>query len=105
MLFVILESPFAGDIVKNEAYAKLAMRDSLLRGEAPFASHLLYTQKGILDDSNLKEREMGIEAGLYIGSFADMTVVYIDLGISSGMQYGIDRAKHENRKIVYRTIL
>ena len=47
---VILESPYAGDIERNVAYARAAMRDSLLRGEAPIASHLLYTQPGVLDD-------------------------------------------------------
>jgi hypothetical protein len=54
---VIIESPFAGDVKKNIEYARKCMRDSLLRGEAPLASHLLYTQDGILDDTkkNLKE--------------------------------------------------
>ena len=51
---VQLESPFGAptreNIITNVAYALLAMRDSLGRGEAPFASHLLYTQ--MLDDQN-----------------------------------------------------
>ena len=38
---VIIESPYAGEIDKNTAYARRCMRDSLDRGEAPFASHLL----------------------------------------------------------------
>jgi hypothetical protein len=61
---VILESPYAGDIERNVAYARAAMRDSLLRGEAPIASHLLYTQPGVLDDQVSDERRLGIEAGL-----------------------------------------
>ena len=51
MKLVILESPFAGDVKRNTAYARAALRDSLLRGEAPIASHLLYTQDGVLDDA------------------------------------------------------
>ena len=46
--FVIIESPFKGNTpaeeAENIAYAKEVMRDSLYRGEAPFASHLLYPQ-------------------------------------------------------------
>ena len=50
MKLVIIESPYAGDIEKNVAYARDCVRDSLMRGEAPYASHLLYTQPNILDD-------------------------------------------------------
>jgi hypothetical protein len=35
-----------------------------LRGEAPIASHLLYTQPGVLNDGVPAERAHGIEAGL-----------------------------------------
>jgi hypothetical protein len=86
---VQLESPFGAPtregIITNVAYALIAMRDSLERGEAPFASHLLYTQ--MLDDRDPHERAEGIEAGLVIGNDAALTVVYEDLGISRGMQY------------------
>ena len=64
MLRVILESPFAGDIERNIKYARLCVRDSLLRGESPIASHLLYTQEGILNDEIESERMHGINAGL-----------------------------------------
>lgn len=50
MIKVILESPYAGEIDRNIRYARACVRDSLLRGESPIASHLLYTQSGILDD-------------------------------------------------------
>ena len=43
---VIFESPYAGNVEENVAYARAAVRDSLLRGELPIASHLLYTQPG-----------------------------------------------------------
>ncbi len=48
MKLVILESPYAGHVDANVAYARMAMHDSLLRGEAPIASHLLYTQPDVL---------------------------------------------------------
>lgn len=101
---VILESPFAGDVATNVAYARAAMRDCLLRGEAPAASHLLYTQEGVLDDLDPAERSLGIEAGLAWGRVADATVVYEDLGVSRGMALGIERAVAEGRPVERRTV-
>lgn len=101
---VILESPYAGDVNKNIAYARAAMRDSLLRGEAPIASHLLYTQPDVLDDNDEKERQLGIEAGLEWGDVCEATVVYIDLGFSKGMTYGIKRAEAAGRPIERRSL-
>ncbi|MBJ6983979.1 hypothetical protein [Luteimonas sp. MC1750] len=101
---VIIESPFAGDVPRNESYARAALKDCLLRGEAPLASHLLYTQPGVIDDNVPEERVLGIDAGLAWGCFADATVVYTDLGISSGMAYGIERAQREGRPVEYRQL-
>lgn len=102
MRLVIVESPFAGDIERNQRYARAALADCLTRGEAPFASHLLYTQPGVLDDSKPEERALGIEAGLCWGRVAEKTVVYADLGISGGMQQGIGRAHAEGRPVETR---
>lgn len=101
---VIIESPFAGDVEENVAYARRCVRDSLLRGEAPIASHLLYTQPGILNDDIPEERMHGIAAGLAWRRVADASVVYIDRGISAGMQYGIDRAKEAGIPVEFRSI-
>ena len=56
------------------------------------------------DDNIQEEREMGINAGkkLIEALPGIVTVVYQDLGISKGMQYGIDRAKEKGRTIEYR---
>lgn len=101
---VIIESPYAGDVDRNVRYARAAVRDSLSRGEAPFASHLFYTQPGILDDSVPGERTAGIMAGFAWAGAANRTAVYTDLGISPGMQQGIDDAMAQGREIVYRQI-
>jgi hypothetical protein len=82
---VIIESPYAGDVWRNTAYARACVRDSLRRGEAPIASHLLYTQPGILDDDVETERELGIAAGLAWRKVAELFAFYIDYGWSSGM--------------------
>jgi hypothetical protein len=104
MLLVVIESPFAGDIDMNINYARACMRDSLNRGEAPYAMHLLYTQEGILSDDIPEERNWGIEAGMAWAKFAGLTAVYTNLGITSGMEIGIRRAKEEGRQVVYREL-
>ncbi len=106
---VQIESPFAGetaaDVATNVAYARAAVRDSLSRGEKPFASHLLYTQEGILDDTDADERSKGIAAGLdWAKAAAQKTVVYTDLGVTPGMHEGIVAAIEAGRPVEYRKI-
>lgn len=101
---VDLESPYAGNIKKNLKYARRCMSDSLSRGENPIASHLLYTQSGILNDRKPKERKRGIRAGKAWASLADATIVYTDLGISKGMRIGIRNAESSGRCIIYRSL-
>src|SRR5688572_22689716 len=111
--FVIIESPFAGTgwwplsvwrRWRNMRYARACMADALSRGEAPFASHMLYTQPGVLRDGVPSERRLGIAAGLHIAQRADATIVYKDHGISSGMRQGIEHAQRCGRPVEYRTI-
>lgn len=104
MRLVILESPFAGDIERNTLYARQCVADSLKRGEAPLASHLLYTQPGILDDTVAVERALGINAGHAWIHLADLCAVYLDHGMSDGMQKGIDLAEFFNVPIAIRHI-
>jgi hypothetical protein len=99
---VIIESPFAGDVERNVAYARDCMRDCLGRDEAPMAGHLLYTQ--VLDDTVSAERSLGIEAHIAWGRGAQATVVYTDLGLSDGMRLGIDAAHKAGRPIEYRSL-
>jgi len=105
---VILESPYAARTwigrLGNKRYARACMRDSLLRGEAPLASHLLYTQKGILNDQVPHERALGVEAGLFWGEHAEATVVYTDRGISPGMMKGIAAARRAGRRVEQRSL-
>lgn len=86
MKLVIIESPYAGDVEANVAYARAATADSIREhGEAPIASHLLYTQPGVLDDSLPQERALGIAAGLAWRAVAQAAVFYVDRGWSKGM--------------------
>ncbi len=114
MKLVLVESPFMFrdpdyqeaniGLLRNIAYARLALRDCALRGEAPFASHLLLTQPLVLDDDVPEERKLGIDAGLAWGAKADVTALYVDLGISAGMRYGIANAERAGRPMEERRI-
>lgn len=104
---VIIESPFApviagGDPRRNIEYAKACLLDSLKRGEAPFASHLLYPQ--VLDDANPEQRKLGMEAGFAWMQVAEASCVYTDLGISGGMAKGVGIAEHYGIPVEYRTL-
>lgn len=75
--------------LRNTYYARAAMLDCLLRGEAPYASHLLYTQ--VLDDDVEEERHRGMEAGIELSHHLLLDedaqhVFYDELGISGGMR-------------------
>lgn len=99
MIPTILESPFAGEVEDNIAFARLCMHDMLLRGEAPYASHLLYTQETVLDDLNPEERELGIYAGFAWKHMKDVnTVFYLDRGMSGGMKLALEYCKDNNIK-------
>jgi len=102
---VIIESPYAGMVERNIKYARMCVRDSLLRGECPIASHLLYTQDGILDDNKPDERLLGINSGLEWLSVADKHVFYIDYGYSNGMEYAREFSESIGKVIEERKIL
>lgn len=103
---VVVESRFAGetpkDLLVNKKFTLACMRDCIKRGEAPYASHVIYAHSYIVDDFVAQERALGIYAGFIWGDFAGKTVVYTDLGISSGMQEGIDHAHSKKRPIEFR---
>jgi hypothetical protein len=113
MRLVILESPYAPSDTHSTQehieYARACVKDSLARGEAPIASHLLYTQPGILNDLDPVQRALGISAGLAWRYVADHHVFYIDLGWSTGMKAALSaimedsiiygRSIHEVRQI------
>ena len=100
---VIIESPYAGkDVEVNVRYARRCLKDSLNRGESPFASHLLYTQ--VLDDNYKHERQLGMQRAFSWYSHADYVAVYTDRGISNGMRSGISHARSLGLKIHKRQL-
>ena len=84
-ILVIIESPYRGQTEANVRFARKALAHSLSLGEAPIASHLLYTQPGVLNDHFPTDRQLGINAGLAWIRAADRHIFYTDRGWSSGM--------------------
>lgn len=97
---VCIESPYSGDVERNQRYLRDAIRDCLKRGESPYASHRMLTDA--LDDTIPEEREAGMEAGFAIQARTDLVVVYADLGISGGMVQGMERARATGLAVVER---
>jgi len=106
MRLIIIESPYAADdaatALRNSEYAREAIADCLRRGEAPFASHILYAETGVLDDGDPEQRSLGIEAGLAWGRAAAATAAYVDHGVSPGMRQGILAAEALGRPVEIR---
>ena len=83
-------------------YAMTCLADSLQRGEAPFLSHLLYTD--VVDSRDPEEHALSIQRAREWYEAADMCAVYLDLGISGEMQAGINVAEEWGIPIIERRI-
>lgn len=102
MRLVILESPYRGNIERNIAYGLLCVRDSILRGESPYASHLIIP--GALDDEDSGERDLGIRCGYAWWRAASLVAFYTDIGWSDGMLKAYKRVKTTGIKWEERSI-
>ncbi len=105
---IIIESPYAGDVEKNQRYLNACIRDAVLNhGETPYASHRMLT--GALDDLNKEEREIGISAGLEMTQHLTaccnaIPVFYLDEGFSPGMRRAADSYKTRKNLIELRSL-
>ncbi len=114
MRLVIIESPYAGhstlqaendhEVWLNIEYARAALNHSINKGEAPLASHLLYTQPGVLRDTRPDERALGISLGLAWRWKAEAQIFYTDKGWSKGMLSALHMGLQEPRQIEIRAI-
>lgn len=106
MRLVLIESPYGARSHKTKLtykdYLDQCILDCIRRGEAPFASHRMYTRA--LNDHNPSERELGMTLGWEWLRVVEHVVVYEDYGISRGMETGIERAKSFGFNPEYRKI-
>jgi hypothetical protein len=111
---VVIESPYgtnpdgsradAATVERNLRYVRAAMADCLARNEAPFPSHALFTQPGVLRDEVPAERAKGIAAGFAWGALARVRVFYTDLGWTEGMRRGHDEAIRLGQAVEHRMV-
>lgn len=112
MKLVAVESPFGSPdpkiLRRNVLYARMCIRDSLERPgvlrEAPWCSHLVYPQPGILDEQDPQGRRAGLDISGAWGDRAACRAVYEDLGLTSGVLEALDRAKAQGQRVARRRL-
>lgn len=70
---------------RHRMYTIQVVRDSLARGEAPYASHAMFDSSRILNDDKPDDRALGMGVGDAWARLAALHVFYVDLGMSRGM--------------------
>lgn len=98
---VMIESPYSGDVEANEDYARTALWDSLERGEAPIATHLLWTQ--VWDDTCEKTRSTALSRCRTLRNRVDNVVFYVDLGFSDGMKRALAECIEDDLSYEFRS--
>lgn len=88
----------------NRRYARACMRDCVEYKQAGYASHLLFDQPGILDDTIPDQRATGIELGLAWAARAKIRAIYADVGCTVGMMLGKTQAEEIGQTIVRRRL-
>jgi hypothetical protein len=88
----------------NVIFAQRCMADCIRVGEAPYASHLLYTQPNILDDFLPEERACGLVAGRRFLAVCEYAVCYVDRGFSTGMRGDLEAAVQYRTEILFRRL-
>ncbi|WOC31863.1 MULTISPECIES: DUF7768 domain-containing protein [Caproicibacterium] len=97
---VYICSPFSGAVDENIAAAQRYSRFAVDNGYIPVAPHLLFPQ--FLDDSNPKERQLGLFFGNALMSKCAEVWVF-GSNISAGMETEIKRAKWKDYRLRYFT--
>ena len=87
-LLVVIESPWAGLGAgeRAEHYLRQCIRDSLARGEIPWASHAMLAMTRALYEEDPDQRAEGLETNrAMILHHAQLIAFYTDHGMSPGM--------------------
>lgn len=110
---VFVESPYSGDIDRHVRYLKLCKYDAWARGELGVASHDDMTQHPVcaawyVSDYDRKwdvyTRAQAIEGAQALRHTCAKTVIYTDLGMSTGMKYGIEYCKKHDIEVELRKL-
>lgn len=100
---VYIASPYRTHVQRDtyDRYLKMCIQDSISRNEAPYAPHFIYPLfMGVCEINDEKCRDMANKFLIV----CDKLAVYVDFGISEGMQAEIDLAKAQKKPIEIRRI-
>lgn len=86
----------------NKRYARKVLRHAIFNNKVAVAPHLLYPQ--VLVDGIETERRTGLDLCKDLLRICDELCIYIDLGISPGMEEELKYAKWLDLPIVYYSI-
>jgi hypothetical protein len=105
-MLVVIESPWAGLGAGERAkkYLRNCIRDSLARNELPWASHGMLAWTEALYESDPEQRAEGINVNKRMILRADLIAVYLDHGVSKGMQTAITWARMHGKKVESRRL-
>ena len=107
MILVAIESPWAGLDAGPRAldYLRQCIRDSLARGEIPWASHAMFAHTRALYEEDPEQRAEGIMTAMhFIRKHAQLVAFYEDHGMSEGMKLAHREAIIHRKPIVRRKI-
>jgi hypothetical protein len=117
-MLVVIESPWAGlgadkveslaDMERCQAfiYLRACIRDSLSRGEIPWASHAMLALTRALYEEDPDQRQEGIDLNkqLIKSEAIKLVVLYEDFGISRGMKEALIWSRIHGKPVEFRTI-
>ena len=86
------------------AYARECLRDSFLRSEAPSRVTCFTPNPACWTTRFRRSARWASTPVSAWGVEAEATVVYVDHGISRGMQYGIERAHRRGARVELRAL-
>jgi hypothetical protein len=102
MILTLVCSPFTlGNADANIEYARKAMRHSFFMDEVPIATHLLWPQVMSNIGGERVQTSQGTDVLL---SKCERVVLYVDRGLSQGMEREWHLAKKLRKQILFRSI-
>lgn len=112
-MLVVVESPWRGlankrlpdPYAKSKHYLRQCLRDCLVRGEIPWASHAVLAWTRALYEEDADQRAEGIQVCKdMIQHHAQKVVLYVDFGITTGMHEALIWARMHGKPTEERRI-
>ena len=102
MIRALILAPYDLENTTHVVYMERVFKDSLERGEAPFAAHIFYSI--YLDYDDIRERAIGSTFTTMWIKAADVVAVYTDYSRSVEMEIGVKEAVMYNKVVAFRSI-